>query len=102
MVDVIIPVVDTITYGGGNHKIEDVTVPEFNRDPARNEPVSWTRSKKRTTADIHFYHELALTEKSSVQVEGDLTVEDLDSWKEGNGILEQVGPRTPSLARAPC
>ncbi len=70
-VNVIIPVVETILYGGGKHTITGVTTPEYDRSANRNEPVSYTMLDSDTTAAVTFSHASSLSEGSSVELFGD-------------------------------
>lgn len=94
-IGVIIPVVDQITYGGGNHEITGVTTPEYDRASSRNEPASYTKGDSTISASTKFWSSTALTESSSVDVCGYTTGIDLDNWGIGSGIF---GTSWPSAA----
>lgn len=94
-VSVIIPVIDQITYGGGNHTISDVTTPEYDRAASRNEPAAYTKSASSITASTTFWSSTALTESSGVDVFGTTTGTDVNHWGTGSGTF---GTSWPSAA----
>ncbi len=55
------PELDQVEYGGGNHAIYDVTVPEYNRSASRNEPASWSFGAD-AVAKAKFWYSSSLSE----------------------------------------
>jgi hypothetical protein len=51
----IIPYVYSLDYGGGNHRISDVTLPEYCAYPVQNEPASWSFGANATVT-ARFWH----------------------------------------------
>lgn len=90
-VSVIIPVVDQITYGGGN-AITDVTAPEYDRATSKNEPASYVMESTAPTAALTFWAATSLTEASDVHVRAYISGGDLLGWDGGDGSFGTTWP----------
>jgi hypothetical protein len=75
-VTVIIPVLDEITYGGGNFDIRDVDTPEYSRTASRDGSAAWRIDidyQDGVTATSSFWHTSALTEAETVYTYGSVS-----------------------------
>jgi hypothetical protein len=93
-VSVIIPVVDSVLYvGDKNQVIFDVTSPEYNRNPARNEPSAYVKGQHSdATVVVKFWASTSLTESSNVDVVGWIDTFDLGEWGYPSGTFGTSWP----------
>lgn len=94
-IQVIIPEVGTVDYGGGNHAISDVTTPEY-LWAVRNEPASWTFLSD-ATATVTFWDSQNLSQSAiDVTVRADTSGDYFNIGDWGNNAGNTFGTSWPT------
>ncbi len=99
-IDVIVPVIDELSYGG-DHDITDVTTPQYVRSPAYNGPTAYTRGTATgATCAVKLWAANSADEASTVYTYGSISTADLGEWNQtANSTIGTAWP-TAAIAHA--
>ncbi len=92
-VSVIVPALNTVTYGAGSSTISDVPVPQYDRAASRNGAATFVRNTSPScVAYSTFWHGTSLTDASSVSVYGVTSGDDMSLWAVTTGSFGTTWP----------
>jgi len=95
-VQAIIPDCNTVDYGGANHSIDGVTVPEYDRAARRDDPAVWTISAD-ATATVTFWASTDLSQpEENITVRGETSGDGHNIGDWGNNTGNTFGTEWPT------